>query len=100
MIYINIKTLKRKLLCLFERIRLSEIDYKNIQLKAKMYDNMMSTINFDINTKTEDITDRDGNLIYRIPKSKTVNMDIDMMKMLKAGGVTFDLDAVKLNIVK
>lgn len=96
----NLKTLKKKILCLFERIRLSESDYKNIKLKAQLYDNMMSTIDFNINNESEDIKDKDGNIIYRFPKSKTANMNIDMMKMLKAGGVTFDLDAVKLNIVK
>ena len=100
MIHIKIKILKRKLLCLFERIRLPESDYKNIKSKAQMYDNMMSTIDFNLNTVSEDIKDKDGNIIYRFPKSKTANMNIDIMGMLKAGGVTFDLDAVKLNVVK
>lgn len=96
----NLKTLKRKILCIFERIRLSESDYKNIKLKAQLYDNMMSTIDFNINNESEDIKDKDGNIIYRFPKSKTANMDIDIVEMIKAGGVTFDLDAVKLNVVK
>lgn len=100
MIHIKIKILKRKLLCLFERIRLSESDYKNIKSKAQMYDNMMSTIDFNLNTELEDIKDKDGNIIYRFPKSKTANMNIDIVEMFKAGGVTFDLDAVKLNVVK
>ena len=98
MIHIKIKILKRKLLCLFERIRLSELDYKNIKSKAQMYDNMMSTVVFNFNTVSEDIKDKDGNIIYRFPKSKTANIDIDIVEMLKAGGVTFDLNAVKLNV--
>lgn len=100
MIYIKFKTLKRKLLCLFERIKLSELDYKNIKTKAQLYDNMMSTIDFKINNESEDIKDKDGNIIYRFPKSKTANMNIDIMKMLNAGGITFELDAVKLNVNK
>lgn len=100
MIYIKFKTLKRKLLCLFERIKLSELDYKNIKTKAQLYDNMMSTIDFKIDNESEDIKDKDGNIIYRFPKSKTANMNIDIMKMLNAGGITFELDVVKLNVNK
>ena len=100
MIYIKFKTLKKKLLCLFERIKLSELDYKNIKTKAQLYDNMMSTIDFKIDNESEDIKDKDGNIIYRFPKSKTANMNIDIMKMLNAGGITFELDAVKLNVNK
>ena len=89
---------KRKLLCLIERIKLSELDYGLMKAKSQMYDGMMSTIKCDINSEYEDVTNKQGNTVMRFEKSRTMTMNVNVVEMLAEGGITFDMNAVKLNV--
>lgn len=95
----KIDVIKRKLLCLIERIKLSEDDYRMIKVKAEMYDDMMSTIEYDVNTEYVEAKDNQGCTIVKIPKSTTMVCNVDIEQMLANGGVTFDKNRVKINII-
>lgn len=94
-----LKKLKRKTNYLIERIKLSEPNYLHMKAKAQMYEDMMSAITYNLNTDYEDITDVLGNVVTRIYRDKTVTLDVDVIKMLAAGGITFDKNSVQLNII-
>ena len=63
-----------------------------------MYGNMMATIKHSSSADYEDIKDANGNLIQKICVGKTVKLDIDIVELLAAGGITFDKNAVTLNV--
>lgn len=88
---------KRKLHSLIERIKLSESEYLSMKSKAQMYSDMMSTVKCECNTDYEDIKNN-GHAIARFPKSRTMTLNIDVEQMLASGGITFDKNAVKLNV--
>lgn len=90
--------LSRKMRCLLERIRLSESDYRTMKARAQMYQSMMSTIKYDVNTEYEDAVDELGNLIRRTLKARNVTAHINVEEMLAEGGITFDKRVDKLDI--
>lgn len=90
--------LKRKIHYLIERIRLSESDYLTMKAKSQMYSAMMSTVKYSSSADYEDIKDAADNVITKICKAKTATIDIDIIEMLAEGGITFDKNAVKLNV--
>ena len=94
-----LKKLKRKTNCLIERIKLPESNYLDMKTRAKMFDDMMSTVTCNSSVDYEDITDVHGNIITRICKDIIITLDVDIVKMLAAGGITFDKNSVQLNIV-
>lgn len=94
-----LKKLKRKTNYLIERIKLPESNYLNMKTKAQMFDDMMSTVTCNSSVDYEDITDVHGNLITRLCKDIIITLDIDIVKMLAAGGITFDKNTVQLNII-
>ena len=87
---------KRKLHILIERIKLSESDYLTMKANAQMYKDMMSTVECNLDVEYEDVM-VGKSLITKIPKSKTMTINIDIKQMLANAGITFD-DTVKLNI--
>lgn len=90
---------KNKLTSLIERIKLSETAYSFIKAEAKMYEAMMSNIVTSSSNEWEDIKDANGNVITSICKGKTVIIDVDIVKMLAAGGFVYDKDKFTLNII-
>lgn len=90
--------LKRKLLCLVERIKLPELEYRAMKAKSQMYDGMMSSIKWSTYMKDEEVTNNNGDIIWMLPKEKTVTMEIDIVDMLANGGITFEKNAVELKI--
>lgn len=94
-----LKKLKRKTDYLLERIKLPESNYLDMKTRAKMFDDMMSAVTYSLNADYEDAMDIFGNVVARIYKGKTVTLDVDIVKMLAAGGITFDKNAVQLNVV-
>lgn len=90
--------IKRKLICLIERIKLSESDYMIMKSESQMYKSMMSAIKCGLNTDYEDIKINDC-IIQRIPKSKTMVVNVDVWQMLANGGIIFDKNTVKLNVI-
>ena len=91
--------MKRKILCLIERLKLSEHNYRVMKVKAKMYDDMISTIKYDINTEYEEAKDKTGCVLVRIPKSISMVCNVDVEQMLANGGITFDKNRVKINVI-
>lgn len=63
-----------------------------------MYDNMMSTIECNSTVEYEEARDKENHIVARFPKSKTMTVHIDIEKMLAAGGIVFDKNAVILNV--
>lgn len=91
--------LKRKLCCLIERIKLSESDYRAMKAKSQMYNAMMSNVKATLNTEYKDIMDNHGNVVATVCNGVTMTIDIDIVQMLAAGGITFDGNKVKLNVI-
>ena len=87
-----------KLKNLIERIKLSELDFQNIKNKAKMYDAMMSAIQVEGHQEYEEAWDAYGHVVMTFPKAMFYTVNIDIEKMLAAGGVTFDKTATKFNV--
>ena len=85
----NFNTFKRKLLCLIERIKLSESDYRTMKAKSQMYDGMMSAVKISISPNNEKIKNNDGHIIWVTHRAKTVMIDVDVVEMLAAGGIHF-----------
>lgn len=90
--------LKRKIHCLIERIKLSESDYLMMKAQSQMYKAMMSTIKYSSDSEYEDAFDDNGNLIKRFLKARTATIHINIADMLAEGGVTFNKNAVNLDI--
>jgi hypothetical protein len=94
-----LKKLKRKTDYLLERIKLPESNYLDMKTRAKMFDDMMSAVTYSLNADYEDAIDIFGNVVARIYKDKIITLDVDVIKMLAAGGITFDKNSVQLNII-
>jgi len=90
--------LKMKIRYLIERIRLSESDYLIMKAQSQMYKAMMSTVKCNIDSEYEDVTNKQGDTIMRLEKSRTMTMSVNIVEMLAEGGITFDENAVKLNV--
>lgn len=89
---------KRKFLRLVERIKLSESDYLNMKEQSRRYGAMMSTIEYNVTAEYDDVLDKENRTIISFPKSKTMTVNIDIEKILAAGGIVFDKNAVTLNV--
>lgn len=94
----TLRRLKRKFLCLIERIRLSETEYLNMKTKTQMFNNMMATIKFDSKVECETVKDAEEKPILVLSKNKVVTLSVDIKDMLAAGGITFDEDVVIFNV--
>lgn len=94
----TLRKLKRKFLCLIERIKLSESDYLNMKEFSRRYGAMMSTIECNATAEYDDVFDKENHNIISLLKSKTMTVNIDIEKMLAAGGIAFDKHAVTLNV--
>lgn len=92
--------LKRKLHYLIERIKLSESEYLSMKAKAQMYEAMMSTVVYSVDSEYQDVFDDVGNLITRIPKSRTATVHVNVTDMLAEGGIVFNKNVVKLDIAE
>ena len=90
--------LKMKIRCLIERIKLSDSEYLTMKAQSQMYKAMMSTVKYSSDTEYEDAFDDNGNLIKRFLKARTATIHINIVDMLAEGGVTFNKNAVKLDI--
>ena len=90
--------IRRKIRCLIERVRLSESDYMTMKAQSQMYKAMMSTIKYSSDTEYEDAFDDNGNLIKRFLKARTATIHINIVDMLSEGGITFNKNAVNLDV--
>ena len=63
-----------------------------------MYQAMMSNVITSDKNEWEEIKDANGNVITNICKAKTVIIDVDIVKMLAAGGFIYDESKFTLNI--
>lgn len=93
------KTIKRKMLSLIERIRLSENEYNELKDKSEMLDNIMSTMKFEINTEHTDAKDKHGNIILRRVKSRKATVTVDVEQMLKKLGISWDGGDCEVKII-
>ena len=93
-----INKLKRKIRCLIERIRLSESDYLTMKAQSQMYKAMMSTVKYSSGSEYEDAFDDNGVLIKRFLKARTATVHLNIVDMLAEGGITFNKNAVKLDV--
>jgi hypothetical protein len=87
-----------KLKNLIERIKLSDTDYQNMKEKSQMYDKMMSTIQVEGHQEYEEACDAYGHVVMTFPKAMLYTVNIDVEKMLAAGGITFDKNITKFNV--
>ena len=90
--------LKRKIRCLIEQIKLSESDYMTMKAQSQMYKAMMSTIKYSSGSEYQDVFDANGVLVTRINQERTATVHINIADMLAEGGVTFNKNAVKLDV--
>ena len=81
----------------FERMRMSDTEYRIMKGESKMYKDMLSTIKWETCSDYEDITDARGNIIQRLIKSKTSTVHVNVIEMLTKGGIVLD-KGVKLDI--
>lgn len=94
----RLKELRRKWRCLIERIKLSELDYLTMKTNSQKYTAMMSTIECSMSADYVDVHDPLGNLITKIPTSKTAMVHINITDMLAAGGFVFNKNIVKFDV--
>ena len=90
--------LKIKIRCLIERIKLSDSEYLTMKTQSQMYKAMMSTVKYSLDTEYEDAFDDNGNIIKRFLKARTATIHINIVDMLAEGGITFNKNAVKLDV--
>ena len=90
--------LKMKILCLIERIKLSDSEYLTMKAQSQMYKAMMSTVKYSSGSEYSDVFDADGVLVTSIRQARTATVHINIMDMLAEGGITFNKNAVKLNV--
>lgn len=95
----KISTLKRKFRNFIERLRLSESEYLTMKEQSEKFEGMMSTCEFKLGEpEFTDIKDKEGNILHRIPKSRTAILNINIDAMLKEAGIIYDKDRVTLNV--
>lgn len=90
--------LKMKISCLIERIKLSEFDYRTMKAQAQMYKAMMSTIRYNTEREYEPVYDTNGVLITNLFKARVSTIHVNITEMLAEGGITFNNNAVKLDV--
>lgn len=93
------KTIKRKMLSLIERIRLSENEYNELKDKSVILDNIMSTMKFEINTEHTDAKNKHGNIICRSLKSRKATVTVDVEQMLKKLGISWSDGDCEVKII-
>ena len=93
------KIIKRKILSLIERIRLSENEYNELKDKSETLDNIISTFKFELNTEHEDVKDNHGNIIYRHLKSRKATITVDVEQMLKNLGISWSGGDCEVKII-
>jgi hypothetical protein len=93
-----INKLKRKILCLIERIKLSDSEYLTMKAQSQMYKAMMSTIEYSSDSEYEDAFDDNGVPIKSFLKARTATVHINITDMLAEGGITFNKNVVKLDV--
>lgn len=69
-----------------------------MKAQSQMYKAMMSTIKYSANSEYSDVFDADGVLVTRIRQARTATVHINIVDMLAEGGVTFNKNAVKLDV--
>ena len=95
----RIKVLARKFRSFIERLRLSESEYLTIKEQSEKFKNMMSTCEFKLGEpEFTDVKDKEGNIVYRIPKNRTATLNVNVDEMLKEAGIVYDKDRATLNI--
>lgn len=93
------KTIKRKMLSLIERIRLSENEYNELKDKSEMLDNMMSAFKFETNTEHTDVKDKHGNIVRKCLKSRKATITVDVEQMLKNLGISWSGGDCEVKII-
>ena len=88
---------KERLVCLIERIKLSDFDYKTMKWKSQKYDGMMSAIKFSVGVEYAEVEDSRG-IILMLNKSRKATVDINIVELLEKGGFTFNKNITELNI--
>lgn len=90
--------LKMKIRYLIERIKLSDSEYLTMKAQSQMYKAMMSTVKYSSGSEYSDVFDADGVLVTSIRQARTATVHINIVDMLAEGGITFNKNAVKLNV--
>ncbi len=78
----------------FERLKMSDTEYRIMKGESQMYKDMLSAIKWDIRADYEDIIDINDSLIRQIPKGKTAIAHINIVEMLEKGGITPDKNVI------
>lgn len=95
----KLKTIARKVHNFIERVRMPESDYLTMKEQSNKFENMMSSCEFKLDEpEYTDVKDVDGNILYRLKKSQSASLNINIDEMLKNGGILYDKERVKLNI--
>mgnify|MGYP000030120755 FL=1 len=97
----KLKTIARKVHNFIERARMSESDYLTMKEQSNKFENMMSSCEFKLDEpEYTDVKDADGNIImHRFKKFQSASLNINIDEMLKNGGILYDKERVKLNIM-
>lgn len=92
--------LKEKLYLFLERITMSNHEYLTMKNDAQNFKNIMGCVGVNISTKYVDCRDKYGELLCKFPESIGATIDVNVTDMLKAMGVIYDKNLVRLNIIE
>lgn len=92
--------LKEKLYLFLERMMMSNHEYLNMKNDAQKFKNVMGCVGINIGTKYVDCRDKYGKLLLKFPQSIEATINVNVSDMLKAMGIVYDKNFVKLNIVE
>lgn len=92
--------LKEKLYLFLKRLMISNHEYLSMKNDAQNFRNVMGCAGINIGTKYVDCRDKYGKLLLKFPQSIEATINVNVSDMLKAMGVVYDKNFVKLNIVE
>lgn len=92
--------LKEKLHLFLERMMMSNHEYLNMKNDAQNFKNVRGCVGVNTSTKYVDYRDKYGEILCKFPESTETTIDVNITDMLKAIGVTYNKNYVKLNIVE
>jgi len=79
----------------FERLKMTNEEFKELRYKAQKYDDILSTIEIETSAEYEDFRIH-GALISRMPKNKKCSIKIDTNKILNIIGIKPSKEGVKI----
>lgn len=81
----------------FRRAFMSCSQFESMERESEFYRNMMSKAHVSQSTEYEDCKSSKGFTVFRLPKSSTYTISLNIKDMLEAGGYVFD-DSFKWDV--